>query len=146
MAEFQQYVWVDVDSTLAHYDGWKGIDHIGEPFPHAADFMTQLTILGEKSGFKVGVFTTRCKADMPGREDVARYFGDTDEDIAAALADKVEAWLKKHGILFDTVYVGQGKPPGIAYIDDRAVWCCPKTFGAKAAYDAALEGVVNLMR
>jgi hypothetical protein len=25
------WIGVDLDGTLAHYDGWKGIDHIGEP-------------------------------------------------------------------------------------------------------------------
>lgn len=24
---------VDLDGTLAHYDGWKGAEHIGEPIP-----------------------------------------------------------------------------------------------------------------
>ena len=24
---------VDLDGTLARYDGWKGIDHIGDPIP-----------------------------------------------------------------------------------------------------------------
>jgi len=27
------WVGVDLDGTLAHYDGWKGADHIGEPGP-----------------------------------------------------------------------------------------------------------------
>lgn len=27
------WIAVDLDGTLAHYDGWKGIDHIGEPVP-----------------------------------------------------------------------------------------------------------------
>lgn len=25
------WIGVDLDGTLAHYDGWKGIEHIGEP-------------------------------------------------------------------------------------------------------------------
>lgn len=24
---------VDLDGTLAHYDGWRGEDHIGDPIP-----------------------------------------------------------------------------------------------------------------
>jgi hypothetical protein len=27
------WIGVDLDGTLAHYDEWKGIDHIGEPVP-----------------------------------------------------------------------------------------------------------------
>lgn len=29
----KQWIGVDLDGTLAHYDGWKGVDHIGEPVP-----------------------------------------------------------------------------------------------------------------
>ena len=25
------WIGVDLDGTLAYYDGWQGIDHIGEP-------------------------------------------------------------------------------------------------------------------
>ena len=27
------WIGVDLDGTLAHYKGWKGRDHIGEPIP-----------------------------------------------------------------------------------------------------------------
>ena len=27
------WIGVDLDGTLAHYDGWKGPDHIGDPVP-----------------------------------------------------------------------------------------------------------------
>jgi hypothetical protein len=27
------WIGVDLDGTLAHYDGWKGADHIGAPIP-----------------------------------------------------------------------------------------------------------------
>lgn len=27
------WIGVDLDGTLAHYEGWKGADHIGEPIP-----------------------------------------------------------------------------------------------------------------
>ena len=27
------YFAVDLDGTLAHYDKWRGIDHIGKPIP-----------------------------------------------------------------------------------------------------------------
>jgi hydroxymethylpyrimidine pyrophosphatase-like HAD family hydrolase len=29
----QGWIGVDLDGTLAHYDGWKGANHIGEPIP-----------------------------------------------------------------------------------------------------------------
>lgn len=34
MSENQKgWIGVDLDGTLAHYDGWKGIEHIGDPVP-----------------------------------------------------------------------------------------------------------------
>lgn len=27
------WIGVDLDGTLAHYDHWRGLDHIGEPIP-----------------------------------------------------------------------------------------------------------------
>lgn len=37
--EKQQQGWigVDLDGTLAEYDGWKGAEHIGEPIPRMVD-------------------------------------------------------------------------------------------------------------
>lgn len=31
------WIGVDLDGTLAHYDGWRGIDHIGAPIPAMID-------------------------------------------------------------------------------------------------------------
>ena len=30
------WIGVDLDGTLARYDGWRGIDHIGEPMPRTS--------------------------------------------------------------------------------------------------------------
>ena len=30
---FSGWIGVDLDGTLAHYDGWKGIEHVGPPIP-----------------------------------------------------------------------------------------------------------------
>jgi len=100
-------VCVDLDGVLATYDGWKGIDHIGEPRPGAAGFMANL-----RQRYIVVVFTTRCKLDMGGRGD-----GETPDTLAA----RVRAWLERHAIEFDDVYTGQGKPFYAALVDDRAV-------------------------
>lgn len=27
------WIGVDLDGTLAHYDGWKGVEHVGHPVP-----------------------------------------------------------------------------------------------------------------
>lgn len=33
MSSSKGWIGVDLDGTLAEYDGWKGINHIGEPIP-----------------------------------------------------------------------------------------------------------------
>lgn len=33
MSAHRGWIGVDLDGTLAHYDGWKGFDHIGDPVP-----------------------------------------------------------------------------------------------------------------
>lgn len=143
----EQFCWVDLDATLAKYEQWKGLFTIGEPFPGARSFMSDLKFLGAKKNFKVGVFTTRTKLDMPGREVMEEMYPQAGEaHHIDALKGLVVQWLRMHKIPFDDVYTGQGKPPGIAYIDDRAVWCCPKTFGPEHAYVTAVEAVTNLLR
>ena len=143
----ESFVWVGLDGVLAKYDTWKGLFTIGEPFPGAARYMANLIALGTRNGFQVGVFTTRTKLDMPGREMMEQMYPEAGEaHLIDALKGLVVQWLRMHKIPFDDVYTGQGKPAGVAYIDDRAVWCCPKTFGAEHAYATAVEAVTNLLR
>lgn len=100
-------VCVDLDGVLAHYEGWKGAGHIGEPRPGAKEFMAELIRFA-----KVVVFTTRAKADFEDRPE-----GATPESLARLVGD----WLCGHSIDHDEVYCGQGKPMAVAYVDDRAV-------------------------
>lgn len=144
----ERFCWVDLDGCLATYENWKGIHTIGEPFPGAKKFMHDLVALGVERGFGVGVFTVRTKLDMPGREILDTEFPDAGEaNLIEHLRGLVVQWLRMHHIQFHEVYVGQGKPPGLAYIDDKGVWCCPKTMGAPEAYRYAfdaLKGILNL--
>lgn len=41
MSSQQGWIGVDLDGTLAHYDGWKGADHIGEPIPAMVERVKQ---------------------------------------------------------------------------------------------------------
>lgn len=50
------WIGVDLDGTLAHYDGWKGIEHIGEPIP----LMLGRVKRWIESGREVRIFTARC--------------------------------------------------------------------------------------
>jgi hypothetical protein len=52
----QGWIGVDLDGTLALYDGWKGIEHIGEPVPAMLERV--LRWIGE--GREVRIFTARC--------------------------------------------------------------------------------------
>lgn len=49
------WIGVDLDGTLARYDGWKGVDHIGEPIKPIMDLLIGYLKLGRK--FKI--FTAR---------------------------------------------------------------------------------------
>lgn len=53
--EKKKVIAVDLDGTLAHYDGWKGVDHIGEPIPRMVDAVWN----AHSKGHKVVLFTAR---------------------------------------------------------------------------------------
>jgi len=91
---------VDLDGTLAEYDGWKGEDDIGAPRKGAKKWMKAV----HKMGARIIVFTTR------GNDDVVR------------------GWLLEHDIPFDHINENPDQPEGSSdkviadvYWDDRAV-------------------------
>lgn len=49
------WIGVDLDGTLAHYDTWRGIDHIGVPIKPMVDRVKQWL----KDGVSVKIFTAR---------------------------------------------------------------------------------------
>ena len=49
------WIGVDLDGTLAYYDGWKGIDHIGKPIPEMWDRVKDW----QKKGYRVKIFSAR---------------------------------------------------------------------------------------
>lgn len=75
------WIGVDLDGTLAHYDGWRGASHIGEPVPA----MLQRVREWVQSGAQVVIVTARVNP------------GDTDESRAAAqqARDAITAWTAK---------------------------------------------------
>lgn len=68
------WIGVDLDGTLAHYDGWKGIDHIGDPVPkmlaRVKDWLAE--------GGTVKIFTAR--AAVPETVTI------------------IQDWCEKHGL------------------------------------------------
>lgn len=67
---------VDLDGTLAHYDQWRGLEHIGDPIPP----MIQKVRQAVKDGFQVVIFT-------------ARTAPPNDRARAQAI---IELWCEKH--------------------------------------------------
>jgi len=105
-SEGEKIVVVDLDGTLAEYEGWTGEwAPIGEPISDvngwtARDFMLRL----QERGYRTIVYSSR---------------GDTNEILH---------WLEKHGIPCNAVnwplveIAGMSeKPIAVAYVDDRAV-------------------------
>ena len=68
---------VDLDGTLAQYDGWKGPTHIGGPVP----VMLERVLAWMKAGEEVRIVTARV---FPGKED------------AEVCRKAIAAWLEEH--------------------------------------------------
>ena len=49
------WMGVDLDGTLAHYDGWHGPEHIGDPIPTMLDRVRGWLVEGKR----VKIFTAR---------------------------------------------------------------------------------------
>jgi hypothetical protein len=78
------WIGVDLDGTLAKYDGWKGADHIGEPVPAVVERVKQK--LAE--GVPVKIFTARVYG-VHGTDQARRI-----EAGQAWIA--IEQWCQKH--------------------------------------------------
>ena len=69
------WIGVDLDGTLAHYDGWKGRhNNIGDPVPKMMGRVKRWL----RDGIEVRIFTARA--------------GEKDQ------VTPVERWLKRHGL------------------------------------------------
>lgn len=116
-------VCVDLDGVLAQYDGWKGVEHIGDPIPGAREFLSALKALPAKVVIHTTRTNTMSNQGVPGTK----------------LLFLVEEWLKKHDMPHDTVATAEGKPLAVAYVDDRAVVCRPLKDIENQDYDTALR-------
>lgn len=99
----EEWVGFDLDGTLAKYDGWKGVDHIGEP----VDRMVLIAKLLHWLGKKVKVLTARVapRDDGEGGDKARKY---------------VEKWCEKHlGFVPEITYHKDASMA--ALFDDRAV-------------------------
>tara|TARA_Y100000310_G_C20691139_1_gene822291 strand:- start:3564 stop:3938 length:375 start_codon:yes stop_codon:yes gene_type:complete len=51
----EEWIGIDLDKTLAYYDEWKGIEHIGKPIKPMVDILLDYI----NKGIKVKIFTAR---------------------------------------------------------------------------------------
>lgn len=100
------WIGVDLDGTLAHYDGWKGELHIGEPVPAMVARVRQWLL----DGVEVRIFTARVWAG--GGRDVT------------SVRQAIQEWSLKHiGLVLE---VTNEKDYGMIELwDDRAVRVIP---------------------
>lgn len=105
MSDQKGWIGVDLDGTLAHYDGWKGVGHIGEPIL----LMVRPIHLWLAEGFEVRIMTARVWPEF-----LEGCMGDGNN------SSRIKAWCLKH--------IGQELPVTcckdfsmIELWDDRAV-------------------------
>jgi hypothetical protein len=96
------WIGVDLDGTLAFYDGWKGAENIGEPIP----LMLERVKNWLAEGKNVKIFTARaCKPEQ---------------------IPPIKEWLEKHGI--GNLEVTNAKDLNMVELwDDRCIRVIPNT-------------------
>jgi hypothetical protein len=99
------WIAVDLDGTLAHYDGWKGAEHIGEPVPKMAERVRKWL----REGKDVRIFTARCSG--------------ADRDYNVAI---IRDWCIKH-FTVDLPVTSEKDFGMVEFWDDRAVQIIPNT-------------------
>ncbi len=94
------WIGVDLDGTLAHYEGWKGVNHIGDPIPN----MVRRITAWQDDGIEIRIFTARA-CTQEGKE-------------------AVEEWLQKWG--FTSIMVTNEKDYAMIELwDDRCIQVAP---------------------
>ena len=119
-------VCVDLDGTLAQYDGWKGLDHIGDPIHGAKEFLHELKSIP----VRVVIWTTRTNSDL-------------NKESTDKLKARVIEWLNRHNLPFDDVSTDEAKLLCLAFVDDRAITCRPQD--GIYTYRTALHQIKGLL-
>ena len=110
------WIGIDMDGTLAHYHGWYGVDHIGEPIPKMVERVR---------GWLQKGCPTKWGVSHDLRIFTARVSCDTEEENARARA-AVEAWCLRHlGQVLPVTCVKDYRC--VEIWDDRAVQLIPNT-------------------
>lgn len=110
------WIGVDLDATLAQYDGWKGIDHIGDPIPKMRAKVQHWIDQGQA----VRIFTARVYCGESGEPAGDRY---REAQIARRA---IEKWcLKWFGVILPVTCCKDLAM--ITLWDDRCVQVKPNT-------------------
>ena len=139
------YVLIDLDDTLAEYDGYRGWEHIGPPREYAQEFVRQF----KAHGWKTILWSTR--AEVGYMKQWLERNGFTDNEVGEGLAGDEDGRL-----LFD--YIGQsplnallGSNPAKAVADliiDNACYpfCGEPVPLAKVMNDLCQRGIMDWRR
>lgn len=113
------WIGVDLDGTLAFYDGWHGPRHIGKPIPAMVERVQNWL----REGRDVRIFTAR----VGGTGDYVPESKQRDSDDFAELQrDVIGEWCEKH--IGARLPVTATKDYGMTELwDDRAVQVVPNT-------------------
>ena len=125
------WIGVDLDGTLAYYDHWRGVDHIGEPIPLMAARVKRWLAEGKD----VRIFTARVDggAVAIGMGEPA---GELYQDVPM-VASYIQQWCVKH--FGQALPITCRKDFGMIELwDDRAVQVIPNT-GRTIADELASE-------
>ena len=103
----EKWTGFDLDGTLAEYDGWKGIDHIGKPIKPMCDLMKKI----REEGTKVKILTARVapRKDGSNAEDARKH---------------IEKWCEKNLGFVPEITHEKDSCMDVLY-DDRAVQVIP---------------------
>lgn len=101
------WIGIDLDGTLAEYDTWRGIEHIGEP----VELMAARVRAWHRAGRPMKIFTARVSVPEPERSKAIAY---------------IQIWLQSHGL--PVLEVTNVKDFWMIELwDDRAVQVQPNT-------------------
>lgn len=91
----------DLDGTLAKYDGWKGVDHIGEPVKPMVDLIRKMHDEGKVVKILTARVSPRANAEYKNREKCAPpdYVATADFSCLSANA---KTWVENMYLCLDT--------------------------------------------
>lgn len=118
----------DLDGTLAYYDGWKGIEHIGEPIRKTANLAKELI----KNNHDVRIFTARVSDKSRDIEEITNIIQDWTEKH---LGKKLPVTNEKD---FDCITIFDDR--SVRIIENTGEECCVELMNRmRRAVDVAFE-------